>query len=272
MLKPPLNVAGQSLNDEQMDKVLLFSMVYAGLPIAVFASTLIEHFKSSNHWLSLVFSLSVSAIIYVTALFTHGRKLVHQIRNLRIGYHGEVAVGQELEKTRYDRYGVYHDIINAKPAFNIDHVIIGEAGVIVFETKAKSKPLKGDCKVKINSGKLEFSDGVVTDAPLDQARRNVEYIQALIQGLVNDSMKGALNGFTNTNPVPVSSCVVYPGWHADYMSAVNHDVKLTNEKMVCNFVAAQHKRNKVLTHQQAYAINELFEQYLRKQKEHLVER
>lgn len=47
----------------------------------------------------------------------------------------------------------------ADGSFNIDHVLIGEVGVMVFDTKARAKPIKGDTSIKYQNGKLVFAKG-----------------------------------------------------------------------------------------------------------------
>ncbi|MEE4639716.1 MAG: nuclease-related domain-containing protein, partial [Wenzhouxiangella sp.] len=63
------------------------------------------------------------------------------IRALAQGEQGERAVGQFLERLREDGYQVFHDLIG--DGFNLDHVIIGPAGVFTIETKTWSKPATG---------------------------------------------------------------------------------------------------------------------------------
>ena len=64
--------------------------------------------------------------------------LLRQRRIVRLGYDGEVTVGQELNQLLRDGYCVYHDIPADK--FNIDHIVVGKKGVFAIETKARSKP------------------------------------------------------------------------------------------------------------------------------------
>lgn len=39
-------------------------------------------------------------------------------------------------------YHVYHDFVADK--FNIDHIVVGSAGVFAVETKARAKPMSDD--------------------------------------------------------------------------------------------------------------------------------
>jgi hypothetical protein len=58
------------------------------------------------------------------------------MRTLRQGIEGEKAVGQFLERLREQRYQVFHDLVG--DGFNVDHVLIGPAGVFTIETKTSS--------------------------------------------------------------------------------------------------------------------------------------
>jgi hypothetical protein len=149
--------------------------------------------------------------------------------------------------------------------------LIGEVGVMVFETKARSKPRKGDTTVIYKYGNLHFSDGRYSKAELDQAKRNQQYVQQLLLQLINDSNKASLMPFYDKKTLPVETCLVFPGWHADYQSAFGSGVNLSNDRMLLNFVSSQSQRNKRLSPKQASDLNEIVDAYLRKKKEHLIE-
>ncbi len=272
-LKAPLNAPGQSTRNDLDDILLAFVMFYLGVPLLVFFFVIGPNILRGQLFYVFIQILSLVSI-FLFMFFLHGKRLLRKLRNYRIGYLGEVVIGQELEKTRINGYAVFHDIQVDKPGkktFNIDHVIIGEAGIIVFETKSKSKNSDGRCEVRIEHGQLNFSDGTYSKDPLEQASRNGKHIQGLIQKLVNDSMKESLKVFTADKTIPVISCVAYPGWFADYKSAYDSEVKLTNEIMVFNFVEHQHKKEKELSQREANDISDLLDEYLRKQKEYLIE-
>ncbi len=82
-------------------------------------------------------------------------------RRYRLGYEGEIAVGQELNQLMRDGFYVYHDFFVDK--FNIDHIVVGPSGVFAVETKARSKPTSDspvpDYKVKYNGKCLQFPNG-----------------------------------------------------------------------------------------------------------------
>lgn len=268
-LKAPLNAPGASLHEQLIDKVDSFAMGIASGPAVLLMITgLIPFEKSGPPLVILYFMITV---MWLGWLFFKGRNLREDIRITRLGYLGEVLVGQELERARLRGCSVYHDIVNEKPKFNIDHVLIGEIGVMVFETKARAKPITGDTSIKYQNGKLVFSDGKQSSAELDQAQRNGKYIQKLLLQLINDSNKASLTKFTSRNPLPLETCLVFPGWHVDYQSAIGSGVSLSNDVMLFNYVSAQCAQPQRLSQKESSDLNEIFEAYLRKKKEYLIE-
>jgi len=134
-------------------------------------------------------------------------QLINRRRKFRLGYEGELAVGQELNQLLQDGYTVYHDF----PAdnFNIDHIVVGSAGVYAVETKARQKPTTGDgksdAKVVYNGKMLQFPDWKETE-PLEQARRQAQWLSKWISSAVGD-------------PIDTQPVVALPGWYVDRTSS-----------------------------------------------------
>lgn len=63
--------------------------------------------------------------------------LLTLIRRKRLGWEGELATGEQLNRLYAQGYDVFHDIDGG--GFNIDHVAVGPAGVFAIETKARVK-------------------------------------------------------------------------------------------------------------------------------------
>ncbi len=270
-LKAPLNAPGASLKEQLDDKIdsLAGGVVFGPFVLLVLLS-MGSLFKSNiQHIVLAVFFLGA----WLLWLIFRGRKLLEEVRTIRLGYLGEVVVGQELERTRACGCSVYHDIVfdKVRGKFNIDHVLIGEVGVMVFEAKARAKPRKGETKIRMQNGELVFSDGRKSVQELEQARRNRKSVQKLLLQLINDSNKASLRHFTPKNPLPMESCLVFPGWHVEYKSAFGSDVNLSNDAMLFNFVSSQCNKKKLLTPKEAADLNEIFDAALRKKKAHLIE-
>lgn len=115
--------------------------------------------------------------------------MLNRRRKFRLGYEGELAVGQELNQLLREGYEVYHDFPADK--FNIDHIIIGPAGVYAVETKTRQKPTTGsgqsDAKVVYDGQKLKFPDWVETK-PLAQVRRQAQWLSKWLSSAVGNSI------------------------------------------------------------------------------------
>lgn len=103
-------------------------------------------------------------------------RLYFRFRNLNRGERGELSVAETLESLRAFGYRPVHDI--KRNGFNIDHVMVGPAGVFAIETKFRS-----------GYGEIEFrnGDGLFVGSrreegnPLHQARTNAREISRLLQ-------------------------------------------------------------------------------------------
>jgi Nuclease-related domain len=119
---------------------------------------------------------------------------------LKLGRDGEKAVGQFLETLRERRYRVFHDIVGGN--FNLDHVLIGPAGVFTVETKTHRKP-SGDARVTFGGETIRI-DGFEPDRdPIIQAKAQASWLCEL------------LSESTGRN-FAVRSAIVFPGWFVDY--------------------------------------------------------
>ncbi|MBA2430881.1 MAG: NERD domain-containing protein, partial [Chthoniobacterales bacterium] len=73
-------------------------------------------------------------------------------------------------------YHVFHDL--RRDGFNIDHVVVGPAGVFAIETKFRS----GNGEIEFRNGEGLFVGGrKEEDDPLLQARRNARDVHAMLK-------------------------------------------------------------------------------------------
>ena len=142
----PLRLPGQSLEEERAalisDKVGS-RLAWAGAMLFLAGWEWFRYWQpiSVNPWVITVAALSVCVYVAFYRIY----RLVPQLRNLRQGIEGEKAVGQFLERLREQGYHVFHDVL--AEGFNVDHVLIGPAGVLTIETKTRSKPVRGDARI-----------------------------------------------------------------------------------------------------------------------------
>jgi len=206
-----LRSPGESLRGQMEDinvdlNVNLFSVFM--VPVIFYSAVLTQAYfggkaiSVSSVWFSILIVAAFEAYFILNLV-----KLFNKRRNFRLGYEGELAVGQELNQLLRDGYEVYHDFPAEK--FNIDHIIVGPAGVYAVETKARQKPTTGngrsDAKVVYDGQKLHFPDWTETE-PLEQARRQAQWLSKWISSAVGD-------------PIHAQSVVALPGWFVERTSS-----------------------------------------------------
>jgi hypothetical protein len=139
---------------------------------------------------------------FLIAMVLCGARILHVSRLLmdyRLGFSGERAVGEELNKLMLDSCLVYHDLVVEN--WNIDHVVIAPSGVFAVETKTYRKKAKNGedfFKVRFDGKVLRFPSWTERK-PLEQAKRNA--------GWLSDTLSKAL-----AEPISVQPIVTLPGW------------------------------------------------------------
>ena len=118
---------------------------------------------------------------------------------MRLGREGEQHVGQFLERFRESGFHIFHDFVTGDA--NIDHVLIGEKGIFVVETKFLSKPTRGQCRI------IATEVGVYANGALHD--RN-PIVQVKAQANWRNNYFGKA-GFK----VPCQCAVVFPNWFVE---------------------------------------------------------
>jgi hypothetical protein len=143
----------------------------------------------------------VIGVVLTAALGVKLVQTMRRVQQLRLGYEGELAVGQELNQLLCRGFRVYHDF--PADGFNVDHVVIGPTGVFAVETKARRKPVtrdrSADARVDYTGQYLQFpswSDQKI----LAQADRQAQWLSRWLSNAVGES-------------VPVRAAVALPGWY-----------------------------------------------------------
>jgi len=193
----PLRSPGQSLEEER--RKLFEDKIETPLLLVVFftAFTALEWWR--YFWKKPLNPVVFTVATVLVAGFAAWRiwKTRPQVRALRQGIEGEKAVGQFLERLRESGYQVFHDLIGT--GFNVDHVLIGPAGVFTVETKTWSKPQRGEARIKFDGEQLSVAGREPERSPVVQARAQAGWLK----GLLTESTGRTYEVF------PV---VVFPGW------------------------------------------------------------
>lgn len=226
----PLRNPGQSL-DQQISR-FYDERLLPPLLVAVFLIAM-----AGLEWAKHVFSMPPSPIIYTLCAiagvgysgYTFWRSRAH-IQALRLGRDGEKAVGQFLEQLRVDGYYVFHDLIGN--GFNVDHVIVGRAGVFTLETKTISKRASVAAKVTFDGERVLVDGYEMERNPLVQARAQASWLREIL-------MHSTGRNF-NVRPV-----LLFPGWFVEQSPGNARDVWVLEPKALRAFL--QHERESLGT-------------------------
>ena len=162
-------------------------------------------------------------IYYAIRLF----RLARLMRDYNLGFLGERAVGEELNRMLARGYEVFHDVLfEGRPGsknFNIDHVIVGPGGVFCIETKTRRKRVKRGADsprnvVEFDGRQLTFPWGS-DDFGIKQARENAAHLGSWLQQAVGGEF----------DVVPV---LALPGWLVERKG--RGDVRVVSGREVCS--------------------------------------
>ena len=161
-------------------------------------------------WLIVTILYFIGACIYSIPRII---KAKHEADKLRLGRDGERLVAEAL--AGHDG-NVLHDI--QMDGFNLDHVLVSQRGIFLFETKTRTKQ---SSKSEIYYDGLQLDiNGFTTDEPLVQARTEAKSLQKLLANLTGKTYQ-------------VKPVVVFPGWFINYSKlAGSFDVAVCNPKMI----------------------------------------
>jgi len=269
---PPLRLPGQWLRD-QLDAVTLDMAMRFGVPLAIPAIWLPVHFCCALFGMGwpgasqILFEVACW-LLTVGIFWREAWQLRERFRNLRLGMLAEQIVGQQLERCRTTGCYVFHDIQcqGASKPFNIDHLVVGPGGIFVVETKARSKPDKGQTIAWLEGNAVRFSDGSYDPDALAQAEAIAAHVEALLKPMIRES-RVLCNAFTPERPLPVQSILAYPGWYTEKRSGEWHNVLLANTEGVVGFIR---KSKPKLAEQEAMRIGLILGKHLQDERRELV--
>lgn len=243
----PLNRAGQSLQirllETVIDKKVFPILVITLMVILTFLEWLRVYINIPNlHWF-----YTVITVIFIIYTFYYWRKNDQEIENIKLGLEGELIVAEKLNDLRQLGYKVYNDIV--AEGFNIDHVLIGPAGIFTVETKTYRKDNSKDCQIYYNGQiiKIDNFDISKMKDPIKQAKGEKYWLERRLNKY-----------FNNLHIRPV---VVFPGWYIN-SSISNAEVMVCNENSLLSIIK---KEKQILNSDQINKISIYLEDYLRRE-------
>ena len=169
-----------------------------------------------------------------------------RVKSLKLGRAGERAVAQYLEWFRTKDFFVFHDVPNGDA--NIDHVLIGPRGLYVVETKTLSKPIRGECRIRVQNEGVTANGRRLDRNPIVQAKAQARWLYNFL----------AESGFKQF----VQPVVVFPGWFVEPFDMKSLGVWVLEPKALEAFIDRQEP---VLTQDQVRAMASALSSYVRSQ-------
>ena len=205
-LRPPGEALRDQIEDEKTDLMMEMAMLFLG-PTFIYAIYLQDKADDGVVKLGTMIALTVFGVGTVIGIVVGMVLRLRRVTRLRIGYAGEVTVGESLNQLMLQGYRVFHDVPGDK-AFNVDHVAVGPAGVFAIETKTRTKKEsrngKAEYKVVYDGKSLAFEGDAgkrYTDF-IDQTRRNAEWLSSWLGKATGES-------------VATRGVLVLPGWYVE---------------------------------------------------------
>jgi hypothetical protein len=170
--------------------------------------------------------MGLAALLWTVRCLAVAMKSLQDLEHCRFGLRGEQAVAEALTspKTAIAGYVAFHDV-PGDGAWNIDHVVIGPAGVFVLETKAcsrrKATRKQEEHEVFFDGQTLQFPWRVDHDAA-KQVQRNAEWTRQFVAPFAPKDLI-------------VESILVVPGWFVKTLG--KYPIKAMNAKYLADYFA-----------------------------------
>ncbi|HEX7296591.1 MAG TPA: nuclease-related domain-containing protein [Pyrinomonadaceae bacterium] len=216
----PLRNPGQSLDEQIRDLISDYALGPAVVAAFMIATTILECLKyyqsvPPKPWLYSV--VTVPVVGYAAFRFFRVRL---EVRNRRLGRDGERAVGQFLEKLRACGYHVFHDVVGS--GFNVDHILIGSAGVFTVETKTYSKR-NGNAQIVFDGDSIRIGSYEPDRDPVIQAKAQASWLRERLAASTGREFE-------------VRSAIVFPGWFVEYTGPKERTIWVLNPKALPAFL------------------------------------
>ena len=216
LLRSPAHSLREELDDVRWDMVTYLSAGIAA-PLVLYAGYLQQRVLGlPESWLGrgVVVAFGVGFVAYATVRVV---RTVRKAYRLRLGIDAELAAGEELNQLMRDGFWVFHDVPGEKH-FNIDHVVVGSAGIFAIETKGRPKRQRAlgadGHKVRYDGRTLHFPEWREGE-PLRQAERNAAWLEKWLSSAVGER-------------ISVQPVLMLPGWYVDRTSG--EGIPVLNEK------------------------------------------
>jgi hypothetical protein len=187
-------------------------------------------------------SLALKLILFVPAagaliwMIVNLLRCAAALKRKRLGMLGEQMTGERLNALSRQGFNVFHDFPCGR--WNIDHIVIGETGVFVIETKIRRKLIgkgpEADRDIVYDGNTLHFvKQNYRNSGALNQTRKAARELEKFIEE------RACLT-------VPVTAILTFPGWWIERKG--KGDVTVVNAKEIWQ-VVTNRKRETILREQ-----------------------
>lgn len=212
--------AGRSLRQKRIEIIFGEFLWPGSLVAAVGALTVIEWIRYFWPTPPMPYLMTFIFMIFIVMGVVKMWKAIKKVNNLMLAEDGEKQVGQTLEELRRFGYEVFHDIVEDEG--NIDHVLIGPAGVFSVETKTRAKPAQGKTIVAYDGETISVNGGMPDRDPLVQAKACARSVRKRIKDSTGLDIR-------------VQGVVVFPGWYVE-ITAKDPEVWVMNESYLTKVI------------------------------------
>jgi hypothetical protein len=168
--------------------------------------------SATGFWPSLI-SIGLAEIGGLAAVVWGRFKFLDWMRDeyrIRTGMRGEQAVAEEMQVAVRAGYYLFNDVPTNADG-NIDHVVVGPAGVFVLETKARSKPANAegrDLVAELDGERISFTGGAYDQKAAKQAEALAKWLSKELSRSIGRT-------------IAVKPVVVVPGWFVPRNNSAN---------------------------------------------------
>lgn len=205
---------------EKLDELLF---CWTPLALALFCvPALVRQLVPNANALALVVCCLVLFVLATARVVQKIAALLEKRANWKLGGLGERHVAEQLQPLTAKGWTLFHDVPKVEEGGqeNIDHLLIGPQGLVVVETKTRSKPGKDSVRkdtVSFDGEHLHWPSYAHDAKPVKQVRRCAKWIQNLVKQSCGVD-------------APVFQMIAIPGWHVE--TGQHYEPRVTSGRAV----------------------------------------
>ena len=201
LLRAPGHSLLKRLDD--LDEETVFCLCALFIAPLFFYSAFVSHLYFKGRELNLTEAIlwATVCLAFITYFLVKTLKHLRERRFIRLGYEGEVVVGQELNQLMRQGFLVYHDF--PADTFTIDHIVVGPIGVFAVETntlgRRSGRGGSSEEPTVTYDGRMLDSGNSSDFETIEQAKQQADWLSNWLATATEE-------------PLAVRAIVTLPGW------------------------------------------------------------